>query len=71
MTSVTELALLESLSRETHNPLDTVLAMYQREHDALAREARITSYLPLLAARIVRQQLLHATPGDRPLMTSR
>ena len=62
MTTATELALLESLSRETRSPLDIVLAMYQREHDALAREARITNYLPLLATRQVRYQLLHAAP---------
>jgi hypothetical protein len=60
MTTATELPLLESLSREMHVPLDTVIAVYKREHDALALGARITHYLPLLAARRVRSQLLLA-----------
>ncbi len=50
MTTATELSQLESLSREMHVPLDTVLAAYQREHDALAQGA-LHHPLPAIARR--------------------
>lgn len=51
-------ALLESLARDTHASLDEVIALFERERDALAREATIPNYINLLAARRVRDQLL-------------
>ncbi len=51
-------SLLESLARDTHAPLDEVLALFERERDALAREATVPNYINLLAARRVRKQLL-------------
>jgi hypothetical protein len=53
-------ALLESLARDTRAPLDRVQELYQRELDALAREATIPNFITLLAARRVRDQLLSA-----------
>jgi hypothetical protein len=54
-------ALLESLARDTHAPMDQVLALYQRERDALAREATVPNYINLLAVRRVRHQLMSAS----------
>ena len=51
-------ALLESLARDTHAPFDEVVALFERERDALAREATIPNYINLLAARRVRDRLL-------------
>lgn len=54
-------ALLESLARDMHAPIEQVLALYQRERDALAREATVPNYINLLAVRRVRHQLLSAS----------
>lgn len=53
-------ALLESLARDTEAPLDEVIALFEREREALAREATISNYINLLAVRRVRDQLLSA-----------
>jgi hypothetical protein len=58
---VPDQALLESLARDTHAPMDQVLALYQRERDALAREATVPNYINLLAVRRVRHQLMSAS----------
>jgi hypothetical protein len=58
---VPDQALLESLARDTHAPMDKVLALYQRERDALAREATVPNYINLLAVRRVRHQLMSAS----------
>jgi hypothetical protein len=52
-------SIVESLSRETRVSVDAVFKLYRHERDALARDARIPNYVPLLAARRVRNQLLH------------
>jgi hypothetical protein len=54
-------AMLESLARDAHAPMDQVLALYQRERDALAREATVPNYITLLAVRRVRHQLMSAS----------
>lgn len=51
-------ALLESLARDAQAPLDRVHALYERERDALLREATIPNFITLLAVRRVRDQLL-------------
>jgi len=51
-------ALLASLARAAQASLDDVLALFERERDALAREATIPNYITLLAVRRVRDQLL-------------
>lgn len=50
-------ALLESLARDAQAPLDRVHELYERERDALAREATIPNFITLLAVRRVRDQL--------------
>jgi hypothetical protein len=49
--------LLESLARDSQMPLHAVASLYELERAALALNARITSYIPVLAARRVRHQL--------------
>lgn len=51
-------ALLETLARDTQASFDEVLALFEREREALAREATIPNYITLLAVRRVRDQLL-------------
>ena len=53
--------VVEKLSRETKTPVEAVFRLYRHERDELNRTARITNYVSLLAARRVRQQLLHDT----------
>jgi hypothetical protein len=53
-------ALLESLARDARAPMDEVVALYRRERDELAREAKIPNYITLLAVRRVRHQLMSA-----------
>jgi len=48
---------LESIARSAQAPVDTVASLYEREIEALSREARITNFIPLLAASRVRYQL--------------
>lgn len=50
-------ALLESLARDTRVSFDEVAELFQRERDALAREATIPNYIDLLAVRRVRRLL--------------
>lgn len=57
MEQTSDTSLLESLARDTHAPMDEVMALYQRERDALSRDATITSFISLLALRRVRHQL--------------
>lgn len=61
MDSNPDTALLESLARDTQAPMDEVLALYQRERDALAREATVPNFITLLAVRRVRRQLMSAS----------
>lgn len=53
-------AVLESIARDTHAPMDQVEALFQREREALARDATIPNYVTLLAVRRVRHQLMAA-----------
>lgn len=53
-------AALESIARDTDSPIDQVRALFERERDALARDATIPNYVTLLAVRRVRHQLMTA-----------
>ena len=48
---------LESIARNTQESVATVASLYEREIEALSRDARITSFIPVLAASRVRSQL--------------
>ena len=48
---------LESIARHTQESVATVASLYEREIEALSRDARITSFIPVLAASRVRSQL--------------
>lgn len=50
---------LEALSREVHIPVERLQSLYEHEHAALARDATIINFIPLLAARRLRRKLLH------------
>lgn len=63
MTQSSDATLLESVARDTHAPIDTVVAMFQREREALSQQATITNYITLLAVRRVRSQLQQSTAG--------
>ena len=56
--------LIESLARESARSVADVVNLYEREYSSLAESARITSFIPLLAMRRVRYQLLDA-PSTR------
>ncbi len=47
----------ESIARETAAPLELVVRIYREELDALARKARITHFLHLIAGRRARMRL--------------
>jgi Protein of unknown function (DUF3562) len=53
-------SILESLARDTHAPMDIVVALFERERLALAQHATVTNFITLLAARRVRNQLMHS-----------
>ncbi len=55
--------MLEALAKSIHEPMDKVVALYQREHEDLAREATVTNYISLLAVRRVRRKLQQ--PGSQ------
>lgn len=63
MEETTDTTMLEALANAIHEPVDKVVALYQREHDALAREATVTNYISLIAVRRVRRKLRH--PGSQ------
>lgn len=48
---------LESIARNAQAPVDTVASLYEREIEALKRDAKITNFIPVLAASRVRYQL--------------
>ena len=48
---------IEALAREAHLPIEDVAQLYARELAALTAGARITHFLPVLAARKVRALL--------------
>lgn len=52
---------LESLAKDAGESLHRVEELYEREFAALQDTARITNFLPLLALRRVRYQLLPVT----------
>ena len=56
---------LEDLARDAQVPLDTVAQLYAREWAALAAQARITTFLPILTTRKVRAILRQQCPPSR------
>jgi Protein of unknown function (DUF3562) len=56
---------LEALAREAHVSLDTVAQLYAREWAALAAQARMTTFLPILTTRKVRAILRQQCPPSR------
>ena len=63
MEEATDTTMLEALAQSIHEPVDKVAALYQREREALAREATVTNYISLIAVRRVRRKLRH--PGSQ------
>jgi hypothetical protein len=57
MDQATDTTMLEALAQSIHEPMDKVVALYERERDDLARGATITNYISLLAVRRVRRKL--------------
>ncbi|HEY5760483.1 MAG TPA: DUF3562 domain-containing protein [Steroidobacter sp.] len=49
--------VVESIARETDVPIELVSRIYREELDALARKARITHFLDVIARRRVRVRL--------------
>ena len=47
----------EALAEETHSSLDDVEKLYEEELSSLAADAKITTYLGVLASRRVRMKL--------------
>jgi hypothetical protein len=58
MNNKPDAALLESLARDAQAPLERVHALYEREREALERDATVPNFITLLAVRRVRDQLL-------------
>jgi len=56
---------LEDLARDAHVPLEAVAQLYAREWAALAAQARITTFLPILTTRKVRAILRQQCPPSR------
>jgi hypothetical protein len=50
--------VLETLARDSGEPLGAVQDLYDKEYAALAEHARVTNYISLLAVRRVRYRLL-------------
>jgi hypothetical protein len=51
---------IESLVKETRAGIEQVRALYEAEHARLVAEAKIKTYVPVIAARLVRTAL-HST----------
>jgi len=52
---------IESLARETHMDVEVIRSVYEHEHRRLAAQAKITTYLPVITARLVRISLQRTT----------
>ena len=48
---------VESIARGVNAPLSTVEHLYEQQIEELSRDARITNFIPVLAASRVRYQL--------------
>jgi hypothetical protein len=55
---------IEALAKETHAGVDRVRALYEVEHARLAAEARIKTYVSVIAARLVRTALHENSNGQ-------
>jgi uncharacterized protein YgbK (DUF1537 family) len=48
---------IELLAKETHVAIDQVRSLYEAEHARLASQARVKTYLSVIATRLVRTAL--------------
>jgi hypothetical protein len=46
------------LAKQTQRPLEEVQAVYERELEALSKDATVTTYLPVIAYRQARERLM-------------
>jgi hypothetical protein len=49
--------IIESLARENHAPLEHVRALFERQHSQLQSDARVKTFVAVIATRLVRQTL--------------
>ena len=59
-----EHTLTESISNDTHVPIDTVQRIYEEELSTLASSARVTQFLGVLARHRVRDRLRDHQKGS-------
>ena len=52
-----KLPAVESIARDVNAPVATVVSLYEQHIEELSRNARITSFIPVLAESRVRYQL--------------
>lgn len=57
MSEPVQMPALESLAREARTTVSAVTSLYEREIEQLSRDARITSFIPVLATSRVKYQL--------------
>ena len=50
--------LAESIAKETDSPIDVVRVIYDEEFSALAANAKIKQYVPVIASRRVKLRLM-------------
>ena len=55
-------AAVKALAEETHQPIETVQVVYEREFVALQESARIKDYVALFAGRRTREALQRGRP---------
>lgn len=56
--------IIEALARENSVSVDRVRELYESEHDRLAAQASVTTYVSVIASRLVRRTL-HAERAAR------
>jgi hypothetical protein len=63
------LEIVRAIAKETNQPEGRVLAAYDEATSALKHDARILDYVPLLAARRVRETMRTSIPTPAPTPT--
>jgi hypothetical protein len=56
--------IIEALALENHAPVEHVRALFEGEHSRLQSDARVKTFVSVIATRLVRQTL-HAERADR------
>ena len=46
------------LAKQTKRPIEEVQAVYERELEALSKDAKVTTYIPVIAYRQARERLM-------------